>query len=62
MKISQEYLLLFNAITDAESALERLRQELMTAQRQAEELFVETREPESRGVLHFPQDNRRKMW
>ena len=44
MKISQEYLLLFNAITDAESALERL----MTAQRQAEELFVETREPESR--------------
>jgi len=48
MKISQEYLLLFNAITDAESALERLRQELMTAQQQAEELFVETREPESR--------------
>lgn len=48
MKISQEYLLLFNAITDAEAALERLRQELMTAQRQAEELFVETREPESR--------------
>ncbi len=48
MKISQEYLLLFNAITDAEFALERLRQELMTAQRQAEELFVESRESESR--------------
>lgn len=48
MKISHEYLLLFNAITDAESALERLRQELMAAQRQAEELFVESRESESR--------------
>jgi hypothetical protein len=48
MKISQEYLLLFNAITDAESALERLRQELMSAQRQAEELFVGKQDPEAR--------------
>jgi len=39
--ISKEYLLLFNAVTDAEQALDRLRGALVEAQRQAEELFLE---------------------
>ena len=45
MNLSKEYLLLFNAITDAEETLARLREELMTAQRQAEELFVGEKTP-----------------
>ena len=39
--MSQEYLLLFNAITDAEEALDRMRMDLMAAQQKAEELFLE---------------------
>ena len=39
--ITQEYLLLFNAITDAEEVLYQLRVKLIEAQRQAEELFLE---------------------
>lgn len=39
--IAKEYLLLFNAITDAEEALQNLRVRLMTAQQQAETLFLE---------------------
>ena len=39
-KVSKEYLLLFNAITDAEESLCRLRAELMAAQQQAEELYI----------------------
>jgi len=39
--ISKEYLLLFNAVTDAEQTLDRLRETLLEAQRQAEELFLE---------------------
>lgn len=39
--ITKEYLLLFNALTDAECSLQRLREELMAAQRQAEALFLE---------------------
>lgn len=45
MKISKEYLLLFNAITDAEETLTQLREELVAAQRQAEDLFLGEREP-----------------
>ena len=45
--ISKEYLLLFNAITDAEAALEQLRERLMAIQCQAEELYIaEGGEPE----------------
>lgn len=44
--ISKEYLLLFNAITNAEETLCQLRESLMDAQRQAEELFLEGKEPE----------------
>ena len=40
MEISKEYLLLFNALTDAEAALTRLRTELLLAQQRAEELFL----------------------
>ena len=37
--LSKEYLLLFNAVTDAERTLSQLRESLLEAQRQAEELF-----------------------
>ena len=43
--ISKEYLLLFNAITSAEETLSQLRESLIEAQRQAEELFLEEHEP-----------------
>lgn len=39
--ISKEYLLLFNAMTDAEEALCQLRERLIDIQRQAEELYLE---------------------
>lgn len=39
--LSKEYLLLFNAVTDAEHTLALLRESLLEAQRQAEELFLE---------------------
>ena len=42
--LSKEYLLLFNAVTDAEQVLSQLRESLLEVQRQAEELFLE--EPE----------------
>lgn len=45
--LSKEYLLLFNAVTDAERALSQLREALLDAQRQAEELFLEEEEPAS---------------
>ena len=38
--IKKEYLLLFNTITDLTETLERIRQELLTVQREAEELFL----------------------
>lgn len=40
-QIAKEYLLLFNAITDAEDTLRLLQEKLVAAQQQAEELFVE---------------------
>ena len=39
--LSKEYLLLFNAITDAEALLARLRADLIATQQQAEALFLE---------------------
>ncbi len=39
--ISKEYLLLFNTVTNTERALAQLRETLLEAQRQAEELFLE---------------------
>ncbi|MHA5219688.1 hypothetical protein [Dysosmobacter sp.] len=41
LNIPREYLLLFNAITDAEESLRRLQVSLMETQRRAEELFIE---------------------
>ena len=38
--LTKEYLLLFNAITDAETLLARLRADLIAAQQQAEALFL----------------------
>ncbi len=39
--ISKEYILLFNAMTDAEESLAHLRQTLIDAQCRAEELYLE---------------------
>ncbi len=39
--ISKEYLLLFNAITDTEESLRKLRERLMDIQQRAEELYLE---------------------
>ena len=39
--ISKEYLLLFNTITDMEAALQHLQEQLITAQQQAEALFLD---------------------
>lgn len=39
--IPKEYLLLFNAVTDAERTLFQLRETLLEVQQQAEELFLE---------------------
>lgn len=38
--ISKEYLVLFNAITDAEETLQHLRTDLMAAQQEAEALYI----------------------
>lgn len=46
--ISKEYVLLFNAVTDAEETLCQLRERLMFIQRQAEELFLEEDEEDQR--------------
>ena len=47
--ISKEYLLLFNAISDAEETLNQLRKTLIAAQQQAEDLYLSIPEetPES---------------
>lgn len=42
--ISKEYLLLFNTISDVENTLRQLQEQLIAAQRQAEELFLNTSE------------------
>lgn len=48
-EITQEYLLLFNAVTDAENTLLRLREDLIAAQQRAEELYIgDTEERESK--------------
>lgn len=39
--ISEEYVLLFNALTDAEETLQQLRARLIAAQQQAEDLYLE---------------------
>ena len=39
--ITQEYLVLFNAVTESEQTLEQLRQRLMEAQQLAEELYID---------------------
>ena len=48
--ISREYLLMFNAITDAEETLRQLREKLMFVQRQAEELYLEDEEEDRRSA------------
>lgn len=42
--LPKEYLLLFNAITDAEEMLSQLRESLIAVQQQAEDLFLEEQE------------------
>ena len=38
--MKEEYVLLFNAITDALTTLENLRNDLMQAQQMAEEIYI----------------------
>lgn len=38
--ISQEYLLLFNTITEVEEMLRTMREKLISVQQQAEELYI----------------------
>ena len=45
-EITEEYLILFRAISQAEQALEELRSRLMDAQRLAEEVYISREEPE----------------
>lgn len=45
-EITEEYLVLFRAMTQAEQALEELRIRLMEAQRLAEEIYISREEPE----------------
>ena len=48
--ISREYLLMFNAITDAEETLRQLREKLIFVQRQAEELYLQDEEEDQQQV------------
>jgi len=48
--IPKEYLLLFNTVTNTERALAQLRETLLEAQRQAEELFIEEADHPPKGV------------
>jgi len=41
---TKEYLLLFNTITDLEQSLQELRERLVLAQCEAEELYLESKE------------------
>ena len=43
-KLSQEYLTLFNAITDAEEMLKTVCAQLLLAQRKAEEMYIRSSE------------------
>lgn len=43
--ISQEYIILFNAITEAEEALRATREKLIAVQQQAEELYIRGADP-----------------
>ena len=50
--ITQEYTLLFNALTDTETTLRLLSQRLVAIQQQAEELFLERDDPSPDLQLH----------
>lgn len=39
--MNKEYCVLFNAVTDALNALDRVRELLVSAQQEAEELYIE---------------------
>jgi len=43
-RISKEYSMLFNAITDTESALEKIRARLIRTQQDAEEAYIKDEE------------------
>ena len=51
-KVSKEYLLLFNTITDAEESLRRLQARLIDVHQKAEELFItdDEADPLSRNI------------
>ena len=47
--ISQEYTILFNAMTEVENELQRLKERLMLAQQLAEETYIAYPPPETAG-------------
>ncbi len=49
--IQKEYAVLFNAITDTERTLERLRQQLIFTQQLAEELYINRDNETGKGTL-----------
>jgi len=49
-QIAKEYLVLFSAITAAEESLTQLRQRLIKAQQQAEEIYMEDDEESASGL------------
>ncbi|SFP88754.1 hypothetical protein SAMN05216343_11742 [Oscillibacter sp. PC13] len=50
LNVTKEYLLLFNAITDAEETLQQLRSNLIAVQQKAEELYVTADEPSGKNT------------
>lgn len=50
LALSKEYLLLFNALTDTENALARLRGDLLLIQQRAEELFLQAGEEQEETI------------
>ena len=52
-KLSKEYILLFNEISDAIEALDQIRERLILAQQKAEELFIAEDEEGSKRVLRI---------
>lgn len=52
--VTKEYLVLFNAITDAEESLRRLQAGLIAAQQRAEDLFLEAESPEEPDAVPVP--------
>lgn len=49
--LTEEYILLFNEVTEAIEELNQIRNRLIKAQQKAEEIFIGEEEPLSRNIL-----------